>query len=158
MLDFCLLHYLLSSDSKVNDNSYVSSLHKLFFKTLNTKTKLVLYLIILKVIPLGLALVYRCYPLAMETIWAQFLMLFLWLSLFLFLFCNWNFFFNIVNSFVRKKVYLLTYLPFDILYILKFIQHLYLYFFHTKQWNFDVVFREGLQPQNVIVFLFSMKH
>ena len=47
MLDFCLLHYLLSPDSD-NDTLSVPSLHTLFLKIFNKKTKLVLYGIILK--------------------------------------------------------------------------------------------------------------
>ena len=68
----------------------MSSIHTLFYKTFNKNTKLVLYWIILRVIPIGLALLYRYYSLALENIWGVF-------------------FFNIVNSFIRKKVYLLIY-------------------------------------------------
>ena len=57
LLDFCLLHYLLSSDSKAM--AKVSKLHASFFKT--KKNKLVFYIIF--VIPLGLALLYRYSPL-----------------------------------------------------------------------------------------------
>ena len=57
MLDFCLLHYLLSSDSEA------MTLHKChhsihYFSKPLAKNKLVLYWIILRVIPLGLALLY----------------------------------------------------------------------------------------------------
>ena len=44
LLDFCLLHYLLSSDSKAM--AKVSKLHTSFFKT--KKNKLVFYIIFVK--------------------------------------------------------------------------------------------------------------
>ena len=61
LLHFCLLHYLLSSDTKAMLK--VSKLHTSFFKT--KKNKLVFYIIFVKgnIIPLGLALLYRYYPL-----------------------------------------------------------------------------------------------
>ena len=66
MLDFCLLHYFLSSDVEaMTDTLKVSSFHTLFYKTFNKKIKLVLYSIIFRVIPLGLALLYRYYPLTL---------------------------------------------------------------------------------------------
>ena len=58
MLDFCLLHYLLSSDSEAMTLHKVSSLNTLFFKILTKRSKLVLYWIMLTVIPQGLALLY----------------------------------------------------------------------------------------------------
>ena len=51
-------------------------------------------------------------------------------------------------------------LPLNIMCILKFIQYLYNFFIRTNNilMRFNVVFCEGLQPQNVIIILFSMKH
>ena len=67
MPDFCLLHYLLSFDSDA------MTLHKChhaihyFLKLLTKKkTKLVLNGFILRVIPLGLAMLCRYYPLTLE--------------------------------------------------------------------------------------------
>ena len=62
VLDFCLPHYLSSSDSEAMTLHKVSSLRTSFFKTLNKKTKLDPYLVILRVIPLSLSLLHRYYP------------------------------------------------------------------------------------------------
>ena len=98
MLDICLWHYLLSSDS----DAMMSSLHTLFLKTFNQKNKLALYWIILKCntsrfgSDIGEYLSSLFNPVVV---------------MFSFLFYNWKMFFFliIVNSFVRKKVYLLLF-------------------------------------------------
>ena len=67
MLDFCLLHYFLSYLTAMTFRivlSLLASLSNIF----NKKTKLALYCIMLRVIPLGLALLYRYYPLTLENI------------------------------------------------------------------------------------------
>ena len=74
--DFCLLHYFLSSDSKA-DTLYNAITPYSIFKTFNKKTKLVIYSIILRAIPLGLALLYKYYPLTMENIVVVFIPFFL---------------------------------------------------------------------------------
>ena len=53
---------------------------------------------------------------------------------------------------------LFTFLPFDILCILKFIQYLYAFFISASKifMRLSVVFCEGVQPQSLI-FLFSVK-
>ena len=75
---------------------------------------------ILRVIVLGLALLYKYYTLTLECTLAHFLLLLYYLLLFLFLYLSFdrklNFFF-IVNSYVRNKVHLLIYysiLSFDL--------------------------------------------
>ena len=52
-----------------------------------------------------------------------------------------------------------TFLPFDILCILKFMQYLYTFFIGTSKtlMRLNVGFYEGLQPQDVI-FLFFKKY
>ena len=74
--DFCLLHYFLQSDSKA-DTLYNAITPYSIFKTFNKKTKLVIYSIILRAIPLGLALLYKYYPLTMENIVVVFIPFFL---------------------------------------------------------------------------------
>ena len=75
MLNSCLLHYLLLSDSAAMEHHKVSSLDTSFFKNFTKKTKFTeftkktkLCLIILRVKPLGLALLYRYYSLTLENI------------------------------------------------------------------------------------------
>ena len=88
MLDFCLRHYLLSSDSKtVTLYKGHHSMHY-FQKLLTKKLNQSFTELFLRVIPLGLALLYKYYPLAMENIEAHSLILLLQLFLFLFLFYN----------------------------------------------------------------------
>ena len=50
-------------------------------------------------------------------------------------------------------------IPFDILCILKFLLYLYVFFIRTSKifMSFNVVFCEGLRPQNVIIFIFHEK-
>ena len=85
----------------------MSSLHTLLCKTCNKKTKVVLYCIILRVIPLGLALLQ-----VLPSEFGEYLNVFfndvVVVVLILFYFII-EIFLNIVNSFFRKKVYLLNY-------------------------------------------------
>ena len=81
-------------------------MHHFFFKLLTKETKLVLYWIILRVILLGLALLYRHYPRTLENTLAHFWLL-LCCSCFYFYvyFCYWKLYlFIYVNSYVRNKV------------------------------------------------------
>ena len=116
MLGLCLLHYLLTSDSEAMTlqkwHHSILCFSKLFLLNFSYWSKLVLYWIFSRVIALGLALLYRYYPLTFENIWGHSLMLLLQQFLFLFLFCNWKMlFFNIANSFVRKQVFTLISTP-----------------------------------------------
>ena len=71
---YCII-ILLSSDSKCNETSYsVITPYIIYFFD---KKKLVLYCIMLRVIPLGLALLYRYYPLTLENILGLVLLLLL---------------------------------------------------------------------------------
>ena len=93
-------------------NNFLKRCHHLiyhfffFFKLLTKEAKLVLYWIILRVTPLGLALLYRYYPLTLENTLAHFWLLLLQLFLFLclFLLLKIVFFFMDVNSYVWNKV------------------------------------------------------
>ena len=77
LLDFCLVHYLLSSDSKAMTK--VSKLHTSFFKTKKELTSLLIN------ICLGLALLYRYYLLTWRIL--RLTIYYCYCSYFLFLYC-----------------------------------------------------------------------
>ena len=105
MLDFCFLYYLLSSDSEAM-TLYVSSLHTLFLKTFNKKTKIVPYWIILKGNTSRSGCAIQVLPSDIGEYLGSF---FNPIVIVVFILIIEKCFFSIVNSFVRKKVYLLTY-------------------------------------------------
>ena len=108
----------------------------------------------LRVILLGLSLLYRFYPLTLENILAHFLLLLLYLFLLLFLFCYWKIhFLSIVNSFVRKFTYLLTYLyeiPVKCINLLKIQSK----FYENQVFGLEILFHTCLR---CFVFLFVIQ-
>ena len=105
MQDFCLLHYLLSSDSEAMTLYKCHYSIHYFLETFNKKTKLVLYWIILKgTSRFGSAI--QVVPSDIGEYSSSFLNPVV--VVLIFILQLKNVFFSIVNSFVKKKVYLLT--------------------------------------------------
>ena len=139
MLDFCLLHYLLSSHSEaITLHKVYHSIHH-FSKLLTKKkqTKLVLYWIKGNTSRFGSAI--QVLPSDIGEYFSSFFIpvVVVFISIFI---CNWKrYFFNIVNPCVRKKVYLLliyhlwyfarTYLT-SVINIMKWLQHNFIPKFH----------------------------
>ena len=104
LLDFCLVHYLLSSDSKAMTK--VSKLHTSFFKTKKELTSLLINLC------LGLALLYRYYHLTWTIL--RLTIYYCFCSSFLFLYCYGRMQFFIHYNFFCQE-YQFTYLLFEYL-------------------------------------------
>ena len=107
MLDFCLLHYLLSSDSEAMTLYKCHYSIHYFLETFNKKTKLVLYWIILKANTSRFGSAIQVVPSDIGEYSSSFLNPVV--VVLIFILQLKNVFFSIVNSFVRKKVYLLTF-------------------------------------------------
>ena len=108
MLDFCLLHYLLSSDSEAMTLYKCHYSIHYFLETFNKKTKLVLYWIILKGNTSSFGSAIQVLPSDIGEYLSSFFNPVV-VVVFIFILQLKNVFFSIVNSFVRKKVYLLTF-------------------------------------------------
>ena len=102
LLDFCLLHYLLSSDSKAM--AKVSKLHTSFFKT--KKNKLVFYIIFVKGNTSRFGSAIQVLPSDIRKYFSSFLITAVAVvSISMFIFCYWKlYFFMDVNSYVGNKV------------------------------------------------------
>ena len=113
MRDFCLLHYLLSSDSETMTLYRCHYSIHYFLETFNKKTKLVLYWIILNGNTSRFGSAMQLLPSDIGEYLSSFFNPFVVVLIFIFNLQLKNVFFSTVNSFVRKKVYLLTYLLFE---------------------------------------------
>ena len=113
MRDFCLLHYLLSSDSETMTLYRCHYSIHYFLETFNKKTKLVLYWIILNGNTSRFGSAMQLLPSDIGEYLSSFFNPFVVVFIFIFNLQLKNVFFSTVNSFVRKKVYLLTYLLFE---------------------------------------------
>ena len=113
MRDFCLLHYLLSSDSEAMTLYKCHYSIHYFLETFNKKTKLVLYWIILNGNTSRFGSAMQLLPSDIGEYLSSFFNPFVVVLIFIFNLQLKNVFFSTVNSFVRKKVYLLTYLLFE---------------------------------------------
>ena len=107
MLDFCLLHYLLSSDSEAMTLYKCHYSIHYFLETFNKKTKLVLYWIILKGNTSRFGSAIQVLPSDIGEYLSSFFNPVAVVLNFIFILQFKNVFFSIVNSFVRKKAYLL---------------------------------------------------
>ena len=107
MLDFCLLHYLLSSDSEVMTLYKCHYSIHYFLETFNKKTKLVFYWIILKGNTSSFGSAIQVLPSDIGEYLSSFFNPIV--VVFIFILQLKYVFFSIANSFVGKKVYLLTY-------------------------------------------------
>ena len=131
MLDFCLLHYFVA-----NVMVLLKCHHSLHHCQFFLKKELVLYSIMLRVIPLGLTLLYKYCPLTLENILSLVLLMLLLFLLFLI------FFFSFVfrNHFMKFIYFIFVIQKNFFLIILEFIkseiEFYLLYFTITK--NFIV--------------------